>query len=121
MFCYSRKILVVDDEQLVRWSVRRYLEAEGFEAFEADGGSRALEIMETEAIDILITDLMMPEMDGVELIRKAVARNPDLIVLVITADDSSDKVLAAEEAGAMKTFTKPIPFRELTGTIHGLV
>ncbi|NOY86925.1 MAG: response regulator [Deltaproteobacteria bacterium] len=117
----SRKILVVDDEQLVRWSVRRYLEAEGFEAFEANGGVRALEILEAEPICILITDLMMPGMDGVELIRKAIKRYPALIVLVITANDSSNMVRAAEDAGAFKTFTKPIPFRELTGTIQMLV
>jgi two-component system response regulator YesN len=114
------KILIVDDEHLVRWSVRRYLESEGYEALEAENGPTALQILEQEVIHILITDIMMPEMDGIELIRIAIQRYPELIVLVITANDSSKTVKSAEEAGAKRTFTKPIPFRELSGAIRGL-
>jgi DNA-binding response OmpR family regulator len=115
------KILVVDDEHLVRWSLRRYLEAEGFEALEAESGIKALEILEKGPIDILITDLMMPEMDGLELIRKALVVQPKLDILVITANDSNRMIQSAEEAGARKTFAKPIPFKELSGTIQALI
>jgi len=82
------KILVVDDEHLVRWSVCRFLEGEGFVALEASSGPEALQVMQNEDIWILITDLMMPDMDGVELIRRARVHNPDLTILVITAVDS---------------------------------
>ena len=116
----SGKILVVDDEHLVRWSVRRYLESEGYQAVEAESGPAALRILEEESVDILITDIMMPDMDGIELIRKAIQRHPELIVLVITANDSSNTIKSAEEAGAKRTFTKPIPFKELSGVIQGL-
>ena len=115
------KILVVDDEHLVRWSLRRYLEAEGFEAMEAEGGVLALEILEKEPIDVLITDLMMPEMDGLELIRNALIVRPKLDILVITANDSLNMIQSAEEAGAKRTFSKPIPFKELSGTIQALI
>jgi DNA-binding response OmpR family regulator len=115
------KILVVDDEHLVRWSVCRFLESEGFMALEASSGPEALQVMKNEDIWILITDLMMPEMDGVELIRKAKVHNPDLTVLVITAIDSPGPIHSAREAGAMHTFTKPIPFQELVGTIQKIV
>ena len=115
------KILVVDDEHLVRWSLRRYLEAEGFYALEAESGLKALEILRKESIDILITDLMMPEMDGLELIRQALVLRPKLDILVITANDSINMVQSAEEAGAKKTFSKPIPFKELSGTIQALI
>ena len=115
------KILVVDDEHLVRWSVCRFLESEGFIALEASSGSEALQVMKNEDIWILITDLMMPEMDGVELIRKAKVHNPDLTVLVITAIDSPGPIHSAREAGAIHTFTKPIPFQELVGTIQRMV
>ncbi len=115
------KILVVDDEHLVRWSLRRYLEAEGFETLDAESGVRALEILEKEPIDILITDLMMPEMNGLELIRKALVMKPELDVLVITANDSTSVIQSAEDAGAKRTFTKPIPFKELSGTIQALI
>ena len=115
------KILIVDDEHLVRWSLRRYLEAEGFAAVEADSGTRALEILDRESVRVLITDLMMPGMDGLELIRKALTKFPGLLILVITANDSCNMVRSAEEAGALKTFSKPIPFRELSGTIQRII
>jgi DNA-binding NtrC family response regulator len=115
-----KKILIVDDEHLVRWSVRRYLEAEGFVAVDAASGLEALEILAKDDISVLITDLIMPEMGGVELIRKARERNPDLPVLVITANDSSSLVQSATDAGAIRTFNKPIPFQELVGALQAL-
>lgn len=115
------KILVVDDEHLVRWSVCRYLEGEEFVALEASSGPEALQVLRNEDIWILITDLMMPDMDGVELIRKARVHNPDLAILVITAIDSPGPIRSALEAGAMHTFTKPIPFEELVGAIQRMV
>ena len=111
-------ILVVDDEYLVRWSVCRFLEGEGFAALEAASGPEALEIMQEEDIWILITDLMMPEMNGVELIRRARNKKPDLGIIVITAIDSPEPIYSAHEAGAIQTFTKPIPFDDLVGTIQ---
>ncbi|MDF1537216.1 MAG: response regulator [bacterium] len=115
-----KKILIVDDEHLVRWSVRQYLEAEGFVAVEASSGPEALEILTKDDISVLITDLIMPEMNGVELIRRAKEFDPDLSVLVITADDSSGLVLSATDAGALRTFNKPIPFVELVGALQAL-
>ena len=115
-----RKILIVDDEHLVRWSVRRYLEAEGFVAIDVASGHEALEILVKEEISILITDLIMPEMNGVELIQKAKEVKPELPILVITANDSSSLVRSATDAGALRTFNKPIPFRELVGAVQEL-
>lgn len=117
----KRKILVVDDEHLVRWSVCRFLEGEGFAALEASSGPEALEVIQAEDVWILITDLMMPEMDGVELIRRARIFNPDLCILVISAVDSPGPILSAREAGATHTFTKPIPFEDLVGTIQRMI
>ena len=115
------KILVVDDEHLVRWSVCRFLEGEGFTVLEASSGPEALQFLQNEDIWILITDLMMPVMDGVELIRQARIQDPDLTIFVITAVDSPGPVHSAREAGAMRTFTKPIPFDDLVGTIQRMV
>jgi len=112
------KILVVDDEHLVRWSVCRLLESEGFETVEASSGREALQVIQNEEVWILITDLMMPEMSGIELIRRARVVIPDLGILVITAVDSPGPIDSALQAGAAHTFTKPIPFDELVGTIQ---
>ncbi len=115
------KILVVDDEHLVRWSICRFLEAEGFITVEASSGPEALQCMERDDVSVLITDLMMPGMDGIELIRRARILKPHLAVLVITAVDSPGPIRSAREAGAVQTFTKPIPFPELVGTIQRIV
>jgi CheY-like chemotaxis protein len=115
------KILVVDDEHLVRWSVCRFLEGEGFITLEASSGPEALQILQSENIWLLITDLMMPVMDGIELIRQARIHDSDLAILVITAVDSPGPIHSAREAGAMHTFTKPIPFEDLVGTIQRMV
>ena len=64
------KILVVDDEHLVRWSVCRFLEGEGFITLEASSGPEALQILQSENIWLLITDLMMPVMDGIVATKK---------------------------------------------------
>jgi len=116
----GNKILIVDDEHLVRWSVRRYLESEGFQAIEASSGQEALEILDSGDISVLITDLMMPEMDGVELINRALETKPDLDVLVITAIEGSEFVDSAQRAGAIGVFPKPIHFNNLLNTIQGL-
>ena len=115
------KILVVDDENLVRWSVCRFLEGEGFIALEVSSGPEALQILQSEDIWILITDLMMPVMSGIELIPQTRIHDPDLTILVITAVDSPGPVHSAREAGAIHTFTKPIPFDDLVGTIQRIV
>jgi CheY-like chemotaxis protein len=117
----ERTILVVDDEHLVRWSICRFLEGEGFAALEASSGPEALRIMQEEDIWILITDLMMPDMSGIELIRRAKNKNPHLGIIVITAIDSPEPIHSAFEAGAIHTFTKPIPFDDLVGTIQRMV
>jgi CheY-like chemotaxis protein len=98
------KILVVDDEHLVRWSVSRFLESEGFVVVEASSGPEALKILQNDDIRILTR-----------------VNNPELTIFVITAVDSPEPILSARQAGATHTFTKPIPFEELVGTIQKVV
>lgn len=116
----SRTVLVVDDEHLVRWSLKRYLESEGYRTIAASCGEEAMEILGTVPVDILITDIIMPKMDGLELIRRALEQHPNLRALVITANDTVNLLKSAREAGALHTFSKPIPFQELTGVMENL-
>lgn len=113
-------VLIVDDERLVRWSVRYFLEKEGYIAQEASSANEALEILASSEINVLITDLMMPGMHGVELINQARKASPGISVLVITAIDDCDVVDSAHKAGAVSVFSKPIRFNELLSAIHGL-
>ena len=116
-----KKVLVVDDEQMVRWSLCRYLESEGYNAIEADSGPAALEIINANEIDIMITDLMMPTMSGVELIKKAQLQYPGLKILVITANETPEMIRSAIDAGASETFVKPIPFGKLVASLQRIM
>ena len=86
-----RVVLVVDDEQGLRDLVCRTLQAEGYTTLEAAHGSEALEVMESvPEVDLLITDVVMPGMDGRELGRRVSQRWPDLPILYISAYDVND-------------------------------
>ena len=87
-----RVVLVVDDEQGLRELVCRTLQAEGFTTLEAGHGAEALEVMEgaPEPVDLVVTDVVMPGMDGRELGRRISQRWPDLPILYISAYDVND-------------------------------
>jgi signal transduction histidine kinase/DNA-binding NarL/FixJ family response regulator len=111
----SPRVLVADDKWENRSVVQNLLAPLGFEVLEADNGLRALQLLETEAIDLLITDLVMPEMTGFELMQQ-VRRNPDLAQMPILA--SSASVFEADryksfEAGSDDFLPKPIDAVEL--------
>src|SRR5438094_8570287 len=79
------KCLVVDDEPRLRRVLVRLLEGEGFTCAEAGSGTEALEKMHAEPVPLVISDLRMPQMDGVTLLREILARWPDTAVIVVTA------------------------------------
>ena len=87
------KVLIADDEAEVVELVKLYLEKDGFEVFSAGDGMTALGIVETEKIDCAILDVMMPELNGFQLLKK-IREKSDIPVIMLTArTSSSDKVL----------------------------
>ena len=101
------KILVVDDEAIVRESLRDWLTNAGYEVFTAENGPKALEIIERERMGIVITDLVMPGMDGIELMKKAKEILPGIEVIIITAYGSIPTAIAAMKEGAYDYIEKP--------------
>jgi DNA-binding NtrC family response regulator len=115
------RILVVDDEKIIRESISFILKKEGFSVAEAENGKAAYEKLLVESFDLIITDLEMPEMKGIELLEHAMHINPESIVVIITAYGSLDTAIAALRNGASDYILKPIEFDELLVKIRRLL
>ena len=90
-------VLVVDDEKNYPRILGAVLEEEGFEILTANSGDQALEILHASDIDLVLTDMKMPEMDGIDLLEKIKTRDPQLPVIMMTAHGSVDKAVEAME------------------------
>jgi len=101
------RILVVDDETIVRESLAEWLKDAGHEVFTTEDGYKALEVVERERPGIMIADLVMPGMDGIELMRKAKALLPGIEVIIITAYASIPTAITAMKEGAYDYIEKP--------------
>jgi DNA-binding response OmpR family regulator len=113
----SKTILVVDDKANVRTLVREYLTAENFKVVVAENGQNALYTARQEKPDLILLDIMMPEMDGFEFIR-AFRKESDTPIILLTARlEESDKVIGLE-LGADDYITKPFGMREMVARIH---
>jgi two-component system response regulator PilR (NtrC family) len=94
------RVLVVDDERSMRELLSIVLRRDGYEVVVAEDGATALEVLSRERVDILITDIRMPNMNGVELLREAKRITPDIISIVMTAFASTDTAVEALRLGA---------------------
>jgi len=115
-----KKILVVDDKLEIRTLLKQYLSQEGFEIITAGDGKEALFAARQGKPDLIILDLMMPEMGGYEFL-KVYGREADTPTIILTAKlDESDKVLGLE-LGADDYITKPFSMRELTARVRAVI
>jgi DNA-binding NtrC family response regulator len=108
-----QRILVVDDEQIIRESLSFVLKREGYGVDEAANGKEALTKHEVLPYDIIITDVEMPEMKGVELLKQIRQRTPQTLVVIITAFGSVETAVQALREGAADYILKPINFDDL--------
>jgi len=106
-------VLVVDDEKNYPLILGAVLEEEGFEVLTANSGREALEIQKTSDVDLILTDMKMPSMDGIELLEKIKAGDPDMPVIMMTAYGSVDKAVEAMEKGAYSYILKPFDNEKL--------
>jgi len=114
------KILVVDDEQIIRESISYILKKDGYTVGEADNGRVAYEKLAAESYDLVITDLEMPEMKGIELLDRITKMSPETSVIIITAYGSLETAITSLRSGASDYILKPIEFDELQLKIRRL-
>lgn len=117
------RILITDDNDQLREVLADYLTYEGFNVITAKNGHEGSVILQNYSIDLVITDVIMPEKDGVEMIREARQICPDLKVIAISGGNSINEIDYLDTVrllGAVRTFTKPIDIVELTDAVHQL-
>lgn len=117
----TMKILVVDDEQAVRESLRRSLRFNGYEVLTANDGLEAVETVRAENPELLILDIMMPNMDGLEVCRTLRSEGWDRPILVLTARDGVSDRVSGLDAGADDYLPKPFALEELLARVRSLV
>ena len=116
----KQKILIADDEAQIREILRIYFEKEGFEVIEAEDGAAAILKVQSEKPDILLLDIMMPVLDGIEVC-KQVRKMSDLPIIMVTAKDDDDDRIAGLEIGADDYITKPFNSREVVARVKAVL
>ncbi|MCD4848010.1 MAG: response regulator [Candidatus Aegiribacteria sp.] len=117
-------ILIVDDDSMVRKMLVKFFQKEGYGTLEASDGKSALKIYRDEIIDVVITDIVMPDMEGIETIRELRKINPDVKIIAFSgggslAPDGYLKIAAS--MGARYTFQKPFDINELKDAVQILL
>lgn len=115
------KILIAEDNASLRQLMHIHLKRVGHSVLEAADGVKALEVLEFNPIDIIIADIMMPGMDGYELIRELRDANIDTPVLIVTAKDSLDDKRVGFRTGADDYMTKPVDMEEMILRVEALL
>jgi two-component system NtrC family response regulator len=109
----KKRILVVDDDESLRWVTQAQLQQSGYEVVAAADGTSALEQVPTLSPDLVITDLKMPGMSGLDLLKEIRTQYPEVIVIMVTAFGSVETAVDAMKAGAYDYITKPVNMDEL--------
>jgi DNA-binding response OmpR family regulator len=114
------RILSVEDDERIRTAVRLALEDEGWTVDEAENGEQALVQFAQSPTDVVLIDIMLPDIDGFEVCR-AIRRQSDVPIVMVTARDDTHDVVAGLEAGADDYLTKPFAPKELSARIRALL
>jgi DNA-binding NtrC family response regulator len=109
----SKSILIVEDEETLRESIKRIFTKEGYAVETAESAEKGLELLTTAAYDVIISDIILPGMDGIEMLGKVREQVPDQIVIIVTAYASLDTSVKALRAGAYDYIMKPIIHEEI--------
>ncbi len=113
----QERILIVDDEEQMRELLAKVLEKNGYQVTAAADGSQALALLEKEPMDLVVTDVRMPGLDGMEALRAIKELNPEIVIILMTAFGSIDQAVQAVKEGAYDYINKPFKIDEMLLTI----
>src|SRR5262245_13919826 len=109
----NETVLIVEDEKLARWSLQERLKREGFGVLEASTGAEAVAALAAETVDLILLDYRLPDMNGLDVLRRAMELQPDAPVILMTAYSSVGSAVEAIKLGAHDYITKPFDHDEM--------
>ncbi|WLR41695.1 response regulator [Bacillus carboniphilus] len=112
-----RKILIVDDQYGIRILLNEVFHKEGYQTFQAASGYEALEIVEKHSPDLVLLDMKIPGMDGIEILKRLKVINNDILVIIMTAYGELDMIQEAKDLGAITHFAKPFDIDEIRNSV----
>ena len=112
-----RHVLIVDDSEDVTRTLSRMLQRSGFQVRTADSGQLGIQLYRQHRADVLLLDIFMPEMDGLEVIRCLKKEDPDVRIIAMSGEDSPH-LATAKDFGACSTLIKPFPWAEMLAAIE---
>jgi len=115
----KHKILIIDDDQAIRTTLQRVLEREGYDVVAAFDGEEGVEAADRESPDLILLDLGLPGIDGIEALRRIKQNEPDIAAIMITAEGSIESAVSAMKAGARNYVTKPFNTDEIRLLVSG--
>jgi len=114
----DKKVLIVDDQNGIRVLLMEVFSSEGYQTFQASNGKMALEIVKNESPDLVLLDMKIPGMDGLEILKRVKEINRDIKVIMMTAYGELDMIKEATELGALMHFTKPFDIDEMRTVVN---
>lgn len=109
----DKKVLIVDDQNGIRILLMEVFNSEGYTTMQAPNGKVALEIVRNDAPDLVLLDMKIPGMDGLEILKHIKEINPEIKVIMMTAYGELDMIKQATDLGALMHFTKPFDIDEM--------
>ncbi|MEW5806835.1 MAG: response regulator, partial [Acidobacteriota bacterium] len=109
----SEKILIVDDEKIIRMTLKERLQKEGYQVLEAEKGEQALSFLGEEGIDLILLDYRLPDLNGIEILKRVILSYPDTMTIMMTAYSSISNAVEAIKLGAHDYINKPFSHDDL--------
>lgn len=114
----KKKLLIVDDQNGIRVLLVEVFTSEGYQTFQAANGKLALEIVKKESPDLVLLDMKIPGMDGLDILKHIKEIDPAMKVIMMTAYGELDMIKEATDLGALMHFTKPFDIDEMRKAVH---
>jgi two-component system, response regulator, stage 0 sporulation protein F len=114
----KEKILIVDDQFGIRILLNEVLQKEGYKTFQAANGVQALEITKKYSPDLVLLDMKIPGMDGIEILKRMKEIDPEIRVIIMTAYGELDMIQEAKDLGAITHFAKPFDIDDIRSAVR---